>query len=60
MTILKPGDVCPICGRKIRTEDPDALELLSCYARVFELLNKGVRPADCQEEDSKGGRKDDP
>ena len=49
MTILKTGDTCPICGRKIRTEDPDELELLSRYARVFELLNKGVRPADCQE-----------
>lgn len=49
MNMLKAGDVCPICGRTIRTEDPDALELLSCYARVFELLNKGVRPGDCQE-----------
>lgn len=49
MTMLKTGDTCPICGRKIKTEDPDALELLSCYARVFELLNKGVRPGDCQE-----------
>lgn len=50
MNMLKPGDVCPICGRTIKTEDQDALELLSCYTRVFELLNKGVRPADCQED----------
>lgn len=39
MTMLKTGDTCPICGRKIKTEDLDALE----------LLNKGVRPGDCQE-----------
>lgn len=49
MNMLKTGDTYPICGRKIKTEDPDALELLSCYARVFDLLNKGVRPGDCQE-----------
>ena len=49
MTMLEAGDTCRICGRTSKTEDPDALELLSCYARVFELLNKGFRPGDCQE-----------
>ena len=32
MTMLQPGDLCPCCGQPIKTQDPDALMLLSWIA----------------------------
>ena len=37
MKMLRKGDRCPICGEPIKTDDPEVLELLSCFAREQEL-----------------------
>lgn len=34
--LLKPGDSCPICGRPIKTEDPEMLLFLSKLAEFME------------------------
>lgn len=39
---LKPGDPCPICGQPIKTENPEALFVLSVLADLI----KGTRPGD--------------
>ena len=33
--LLKPGDPCPICGKPIKTEDPETLLLLSKLAELM-------------------------
>ena len=38
---LKPGDPCPICGQPIKTEDPDALCVLSILANLIEGARQG-------------------
>lgn len=32
MTVLKPGDPCPLCGQPIQTTDPVQLEILTLIA----------------------------
>lgn len=39
MRILKTGDLCPICGQPIRTEDPRELRLLAAVADLLGLLD---------------------
>ena len=34
--LLKPGDPCPICGKPIKTEDPETLLLLSKLAEYMK------------------------
>lgn len=36
MTRLKRGDVCPLCGGEIETEDPFTLGYLSALADVLQ------------------------
>ena len=38
---LKPGDPCPICGQPIKTEDPEALFVLSVLANLIERAGQG-------------------
>lgn len=33
---LKPGDICPICGQPIKTDDPEALFVLSVLADLID------------------------
>lgn len=33
---LKPGDICPICGQPIQTEDSEALFVLSVLANLID------------------------
>lgn len=33
---LKPGDICPICGQPIKTDDPEALFVLSVLANLID------------------------
>lgn len=37
MRILKTGDMCPICGQLIRTEDSQKLRLLAAVADIVGL-----------------------
>lgn len=34
--LLKPGDPCPICGKPIKTEDPETLLFLSQLAEYMK------------------------
>lgn len=36
LTQLRPGDPCPICGQPIKTEDPEALFVLSVLADLID------------------------
>lgn len=38
--LLKPGDPCPICGKPIKTEDPDTLLLLSKLAEYMKYMKE--------------------
>lgn len=33
---LRPGDPCPICGQPIKTDDPEALFVLSVLANLID------------------------
>ena len=37
MRTLKKGDLCPCCGRPIKTDNPDVLRLLGCIAEQRRL-----------------------
>lgn len=41
LTRLKPGDPCPICGQPIKTEDPEALFVLSVLADLIGEAKRG-------------------
>ena len=38
---LKPGDICPICGQPIKTENPEALFVLSVLADLIKGMRSG-------------------
>ena len=38
---LKPGDPCPLCGQPIKTEDPEALFVLSVLADLIGEAKRG-------------------
>ena len=38
---LKPGDPCPICGQPIKTENPEALFVLSVLADLIKGMRSG-------------------
>ena len=40
---LKPGDPCPICGKPIKTEDPEALFVLSVLADLIDVAKQDVK-----------------
>lgn len=38
MQRINPGDICPICGQRVTTDDPETLETLSALAQIMERL----------------------
>lgn len=51
MTRLKRGDICPLCGGEIETEDPFTLGYLSALADI--LQSRVTAPRDtCEWEES--------
>lgn len=38
MKKIKAGDICPICGQRVTTDDPETLETLSAIAQIMERL----------------------
>lgn len=41
--LLKPGDLCPICGKPIKTEEPETLLFLSKLAEFMEEARSNER-----------------
>ena len=41
--LLKPGDPCPICGKPIKTEEPETLLFLSKLAEFVEEARSNER-----------------
>lgn len=41
--LLKPGDPCPICGKPIKTEEPETLLFLSKLAEFMEEARSNER-----------------
>ena len=40
---LKPGDICPICGQPIKTDDPEALFVLSVLANLIDGVKQDAK-----------------
>lgn len=44
MRLLQTGDPCPLCGRRITTTDPDALQRLTAAAEALGLPDLREEP----------------
>lgn len=44
MRLLKPGDLCPFCGKPLRLTDPEALAMLAFLADVLGLPEFPTEP----------------
>ena len=43
LTQLRPGDPCPICGQPIKTDDPEALFVLSVLADLIDVAKQDAK-----------------
>ena len=54
MRMIRTGDPCPICGRPVATEDPEALACLSAIAQLLERfgVDSDINTEEGEEHDS--------